>query len=35
MRDPMQVLQRGTTTQDVINVATIASVDAQTPFSQT
>jgi malate dehydrogenase (oxaloacetate-decarboxylating)(NADP+) len=33
MRHPVHVLQRGSTSLDVLNLATIASVDAQTPFS--
>jgi len=35
MARPVQVLQRGSTTQDVLNLATIASVDAQQRSDQT
>jgi malate dehydrogenase (oxaloacetate-decarboxylating)(NADP+) len=35
MAEPVQVLQRGSTTQDVVNLATIASVDAERRSSQT
>ena len=33
-REWVQELQRGITTQDVNDLATIASVDAQTPYSR-
>ena len=33
MRHPVHVLQRESTSLDVLNLATIASVDAQTPFT--
>ena len=33
MRQPVHVLQRGSTGLDVLNLVTIASVDAQTPFT--
>ncbi len=35
MADPVHVLQRGSTTQDVVNLVTIASVDAQRRTPQT
>jgi malate dehydrogenase (oxaloacetate-decarboxylating)(NADP+) len=35
MAQPVHILQRGSTAQDVVNLATIASVDAQRPSPQT
>ena len=34
MRHPVQFLQRGSTVQDVVNLVTLASVDAQARAAQ-